>query len=168
MSTVIDSSQRSSEILALKAEINLHKEKLSILTKKLNALKGTEKVLQKLVSKIDQKEYKRDFVTVYLATNGLYTNQQNCVACLLKNGLSTRTIAEKLFVTEKTVKFHKTSIYALSGVKNALEFIIWIRGKIDNMPKTINIEQFLEEPIPDTEPEQPQVSLPQSQNHRCL
>lgn len=158
----------NNELSTLRAEISSYKEKLAFLNKKLNALRGPERILHRLVSKIEQKDYKRDFVTVYMAVDGMYTNQQTCVACLLKNGLSTRAIAEKLFITEKTVKFHKTSIYALSGVKNALEFIVWMRGKIDNMPKSVNIEQFLDDPIPDTEPEQVLVNLPQSQIRPCL
>lgn len=42
---------------------------------------------------------------------------------LLVTGITTREIAQKLFVEIKTVKFHLTNIYYKCGVKKDREFI---------------------------------------------
>jgi predicted ArsR family transcriptional regulator len=42
----------------------------------------------------------------------------------LTHGLSNKEIANKLFVTEKTVKFHLTNIYRKSQVKSRTQFVV--------------------------------------------
>lgn len=53
----------------------------------------------------------------------MYSRAENDVVVYLKMGLSNKEIAERLFVTEKTIKFHLTNIYEKAGVKSRMEFI---------------------------------------------
>lgn len=53
----------------------------------------------------------------------MLSRAENAVADYLKQGLSNKEIADKLFVSEKTVKFHLTNVYAKTGVKSRMEFV---------------------------------------------
>lgn len=57
-------------------------------------------------------------------TRGLTTREYE-VATLVIKGLSNKAIASELFVTEKTVKFHLTSIYRKMHVKSRTQLIVW-------------------------------------------
>jgi DNA-binding CsgD family transcriptional regulator len=54
------------------------------------------------------------------------------VATYVMMGLSSKEIGERLFVTEKTIKFHLTNIYSKSGVKSRAEFVA-MRSGISNV-----------------------------------
>ncbi len=43
---------------------------------------------------------------------------------LILQGMTSKQVANKLFLSEKTIKFHLTRMYRLEGVKNRIEFII--------------------------------------------
>src|SRR5437016_13070956 len=47
------------------------------------------------------------------------------VAELVSKGLSNKEVANQLFVTEKTVKFHLTNIYKKMNVKSRSQLIVW-------------------------------------------
>ena len=47
------------------------------------------------------------------------------VAELVAEGLSNKSVANRLFVTEKTVKFHLTNIYKKMSVKSRAQLIVW-------------------------------------------
>src|ERR1700678_3040668 len=47
------------------------------------------------------------------------------VAELVSKGLSNKEVANQLFVTEKTVKFHLTNIYKKMSVKSRAQLIVW-------------------------------------------
>src|ERR1700757_1642300 len=47
------------------------------------------------------------------------------VAELVSKGLSNKEVANQLFVTEKTVKFHLTNIYKKMNVKSRAQLIVW-------------------------------------------
>ena len=51
------------------------------------------------------------------------TIRQKEVVELLKKGLTNKQIADKLFVCEKTIKFHLTNIYKIVGVKSDREYL---------------------------------------------
>ena len=53
------------------------------------------------------------------------SNREAEVAELVSKGLSNREVANKLFVTEKTVKFHLTNIYKKMNVKSRAQLIVW-------------------------------------------
>ena len=53
------------------------------------------------------------------------SNRESEVACLVTKGLSNKEVANQLFVTEKTVKFHLTNIYKKMSVKSRAQLIVW-------------------------------------------
>ena len=59
-----------------------------------------------------------------LIQNG-FSNREIDVAELVVQGLRNKEIGEKLFVTEKTVKYHTTNIYKKANVKSRTRFIAW-------------------------------------------
>lgn len=50
--------------------------------------------------------------------------RENDVAMLVVKGLSNEEIASKLFVTEKTIKFHLTNIYRIENVTNRVQLAV--------------------------------------------
>lgn len=53
------------------------------------------------------------------------SNREAEVAELVSQGLSNKEVANQLFVTEKTVKFHLTNIYKKMSVKSRAQLIVW-------------------------------------------
>jgi DNA-binding NarL/FixJ family response regulator len=53
------------------------------------------------------------------------TTREAEVTELVSKGLSNREIANQLFVTEKTIKFHLTNIYKKMNVKSRAQLIVW-------------------------------------------
>ncbi len=53
------------------------------------------------------------------------SNRETEVAELVTQGLSNKEVANRLFVTEKTVKFHLTNIYKKMNVKSRAQLIVW-------------------------------------------
>lgn len=53
------------------------------------------------------------------------SNREAEVAELVSKGLSNKEVANQLFVTEKTVKFHLTNIYKKMAVKSRAQLIVW-------------------------------------------
>jgi len=60
----------------------------------------------------------------FLIKKGL-SNREAEVAVLVSQGLPNKEVAERLFVTEKTVKFHLTNIYKKMNVKSRAQLIVW-------------------------------------------
>lgn len=53
------------------------------------------------------------------------SNRESEVAELVTKGLANKDVASRLFVTEKTVKFHLTNIYKKMEVKSRAQLIVW-------------------------------------------
>lgn len=53
------------------------------------------------------------------------TNRESEVCELVSKGLSDREVANQLFVTEKTVKFHFRNIYAKLGLNSRAKLIVF-------------------------------------------
>lgn len=77
------------------------------------------------------------------------SNREAEVAELVSKGLSNKEVANQLFVTEKTVKFHLTNIYKKMNVKSRAQLIVWclphlgfveneIRAEANNNANTAN------------------------------
>ena len=67
------------------------------------------------------------------------SNREAEVAELVSKGLSNKEVANQLFVTEKTVKFHLTNIYKKMNVKSRAQLIVWCLphvGFVENEPRT--------------------------------
>ena len=65
-----------------------------------------------------------------LAQKGL-SHREAEVAELVSKGLSNKEVANQLFVTEKTVKFHLTNIYKKMSVKSRAQLIVWCMPHMD-------------------------------------
>lgn len=59
-----------------------------------------------------------------LTQQGL-SNRESEVAALVATGLSNKEVADRLFVTEKTVKFHLTNIYKKMNIRSRTQLIVW-------------------------------------------
>lgn len=59
-----------------------------------------------------------------LTRQGL-SNREAEVAGLVSTGLSNKEVADRLFVTEKTVKFHLTNIYKKMNIRSRAQLIVW-------------------------------------------
>lgn len=80
-----------------------------------------------------------------LTQKGL-SNREAEVAELVVKGLSNKEVANQLFVTEKTVKFHLTNIYKKMNVKSRAQLIVWC------MPYQNFVESNIQEPAIATQP----------------
>ena len=58
------------------------------------------------------------------------------VAELVSRGLSNKEVANQLFVTEITVKFHLTNIYKKMSVKSRAQLIVWCMPHMDFVSNT--------------------------------
>ncbi len=78
------------------------------------------------------------------------SNREAEVAELVTKGMSNKEVANQLFVTEKTVKFHLTNIYKKMNVKSRAQLIVWClphfgfvekeeKPTIDNTNNSINM-----------------------------
>lgn len=54
------------------------------------------------------------------------------VVKLIKKGLSNKCIAEQLFISERTVKFHCTNIFSKYQVANRLELLLKLMIYVQN------------------------------------
>lgn len=72
------------------------------------------------------------------------SNREAEVAELVSKGLSNKEVANQLFVTEKTVKFHLTNIYKKMNVKSRAQLIVWCLphlGFVENEIRAENTTQ---------------------------
>lgn len=60
-----------------------------------------------------------------LVETGNITNREIEVIKLVCSGLNSNEIAEKLFISTKTVEVHRTNLFHKANVKNVAELIIW-------------------------------------------
>ena len=59
--------------------------------------------------------------------SSIFSKAENSIAQLILDGLTSKEISERACITEKTVKFHLTSLYRKSAVKNRAQFIVkWL------------------------------------------
>jgi len=70
---------------------------------------------------------------------------EQAVADILVYGVSNKECAERLFVSEKTIKFHVTNIYKQLGVRSRAEFVARYNGlyrgdKLKELDKNRSIE----------------------------
>lgn len=59
-----------------------------------------------------------------LVQKGL-SHREADVAVAVSKGASNKDVAQALFVTEKTIKFHLTNVYKKMGVKSRSQLIVW-------------------------------------------
>ncbi len=70
------------------------------------------------------------------------SNREAEVAELVSKGLSNKEVANRLFVTEKTVKFHLTNIYKKMHVKSRAQLIVWCLPHMGFVESSNNQQQI--------------------------
>ena len=68
------------------------------------------------------------------------SNREAEVAELVSKGLSNKEVANQLFVTEKTVKFHLTNIYKKMNVKSRAQLIVWCLPHLGFVENEVRVE----------------------------
>ncbi|MHC1738150.1 MAG: response regulator transcription factor [Ignavibacteriaceae bacterium] len=75
----------------------------------------SQEILQKLA-----------FQSIHFSNNPNHlTNREYDILNLVCNGLTSKEIADKLFINIKTVEVHRTNIFSKANVRNSAELIIW-------------------------------------------
>jgi len=72
------------------------------------------------------------------------SNREAEVAELVSKGLSNKEVANQLFVTEKTVKFHLTNIYKKMNVKSRAQLIVWCLPHLGFVETEARIDQAVQ------------------------
>ncbi len=110
-------------------------KKFTLLSKALPVIKN-KKIIGLRWSCMDLKSFTNSFLIPEEAFFNKYnfTKRQKDVFLLLLEGYRIKDIAEKLFITESTVKNHITAIYETMGVKNKKDFY--------NVLKDYQLKQF--------------------------
>ena len=67
-------------------------------------------------------------------TDATLTAKQTEVLTLVSEGLSNRLIARRLDISEKTVKSHLTTVYALLGVSDRVQAAVWAQRYLPRGP----------------------------------
>lgn len=71
-------------------------------------------------------------LTEILKTEKRLSNREAEVAALVARGWTNKEVANALFVTEKTVKFHLTNIYKRMQLKSRAQLIVWCLPRIQS------------------------------------
>lgn len=67
------------------------------------------------------------------------SNRQAEVSALVTMGLSNKEVANQLFITEMTVKFHLTNIYRLLNLNSRAQLIVYCLPLSDWQGNVINL-----------------------------
>ena len=86
------------------------------------------------------------------------SNREAEVAELVSKGLSNKEVANQLFVTEKTVKFHLTNIYKKMSVKSRAQLIVWCLPHLNFAETEIRAAQNA--PAVNTQPAMNETTIP--------
>ncbi len=81
------------------------------------------------------------------------SNREAEVAELVSKGLSNKEVANQLFVTEKTVKFHLTNIYKKMNVKSRAQLIVWCLPHLGFIESEARVEAAPVETAPSAAPQ---------------
>lgn len=67
---------------------------------------------------------------IFLSERGM-TKREVEVSALITRGLSNKEIANQLFITDRTVKYHITNIYSKLKLKSRAQLIIYCLPQLD-------------------------------------
>lgn len=66
---------------------------------------------------------------------GKLTERERDVICLVTEGLKNRQIAQRLYISESTVRHHLTSVFTKLGIQDRFELIVYaIKRKLGRLP----------------------------------
>lgn len=88
------------------------------------------------------------------------SNREAEVAELVTKGLSNKEVANQLFVTEKTVKFHLTNIYKKMSVKSRAQLIVWCLPHLGFVEKEERAQAPVQAPAVGADTAQLQTTIP--------
>ena len=89
---------------------------------------------------VSEKQMLREYLKT-VPFKGL-TERENQVVNLICKGMKNRDIAEKLFITETTVRHHLTSVFEKFSLTNRLELVIYaFKHNIVKMPAQSDIQE---------------------------
>ncbi len=72
----------------------------------------------------------------------MFSKSEQAVVDLFPLGISTKEMAERLFVTDKTVKFHITNVYKKMNAKNRVDFLNKYSGRFGGKKPGGNMSEY--------------------------
>jgi DNA-binding NarL/FixJ family response regulator len=84
-------------------------------------------------------ETDHSYLTLFKENKKL-SNRERQIADLVASGMANKEIADDLFITEKTVKFHCTNIYKKCCVKSRSQLIVLVSKYRSNEPMIVSGE----------------------------
>lgn len=118
-------------------------ESLEIICKGIHALLGGELWMSRGLMGRLILFYRKYQSNAFRPTCGL-TNREMEIISLLSNGFSNQQIAEKLFVSEHTVKSHLYNIFRKINVHNRIQALNWIHQNLGPILPNIEIARGLQ------------------------
>ncbi|TVP43245.1 MAG: DNA-binding response regulator [Halomonas sp.] len=118
-------------------------ESLEIICKGIHALLGGELWMSRGLMGRLILFYRKYQSNAFRPTCGL-TNREMEIISLLSNGFSNQQIAEKLFVSEHTVKSHLYNIFRKINVHNRIQALNWIHQNLGPILPNIEISRGLQ------------------------
>jgi two-component system, NarL family, nitrate/nitrite response regulator NarL len=87
---------------------------------------------------VEQRNFKASDVRQLEAKS--LSDRERQVVTLICRGLKNKDIADKLFITETTVRHHLTSIFEKLGTKNRLELVVYaFKNSLEELPTTAEV-----------------------------
>lgn len=83
------------------------------------------------------------------------SDREAAVACEVSKGQSNKEVASNLFVSEKTIKFHLTSVYKKMNLKSRSQLIVWSTAHLNFDDKVKVAETIAPAPAPISSPDFP-------------
>ncbi|GGG48948.1 LuxR C-terminal-related transcriptional regulator [Epilithonimonas arachidiradicis] len=115
-------------LIALLALIYFYKKNRKIKRDKLLMRDELEQMKQELDSYSQNSENLTDSGRYFFLTSDDLTDRQKELLIHLADGLSNKEIAEKLFISENTVKYHTKNIYNILNIKDRKDFFQKLRN----------------------------------------
>jgi len=88
-----------------------------------------QEIINELIHSLNAKSEEKDYTKIDQAL-GTLSQREKEIALLVSEGLSNMSIAQKLYISERTVKAHLGTIYQKTGTQGRLQLALLILGKI--------------------------------------
>ena len=95
-----------------------------------------------MIKDCKNKNITQPFCLVHGGFNMEFSQREIDVLRFLLSGMDIKKLASKLFITDKTVKHHLTSIYYKTGAKTRIELVAWFyQGYLSGLGQNFNPEK---------------------------